>query len=309
MNRLDAREWLHSSSSSNTERDEPLTVGVLVNPRVPAWHERAIENVRALDGVRVNYAVVNAEQSSMLSDGADAINRDGLFSLDDLKLFYRVVSEDGLKAALYADQKLGWDVFGETRQRELLRSKPIDDVDCLADVDREDCVPESDGAWKTLPDETVETLGQRCDVVLRFGFGLIKGDVLTAPEHGVLSVHGSDIRKSRGMGPQIAFLHDNEHVTVTLQQLSEEIDAGSIVEMTSTDVPTHATYDDVSGEILRLSSAVYADGVRNLRDGNSPWDPETVGTYYSLELQRKSPRFVGTLLLKNNYRRLRKSVA
>lgn len=289
-----------------------MNVGVLVNPQVAQWHETAIAKVRELDDVRIDYVVVNAAQrddSSTMKAGAEAINRDSLLSLDDVRLFYHVLREEGLKATLYADQKLGWHCFDETERREWLRSRPVEAVDCLADADREECRPVSDGAWNRLPDDVVDTLEHRCDVVLRFGFGLIEGDVLTAPEHGVLSVHGSDIREYRGMGPQLSFLYDDETVTVTLQQLTEDIDAGSIVSMRSTGVPDDATLDDVVGAILRLSTEIYADGVRKLGNGASPWQPDTLGTYYSQDLQRKSPAFVGRLLLKNNYYRIKNAVA
>lgn len=285
-----------------------MNVGVLVNPQVTRWHERAIENVRELDDVEITLVVENADHDSMMEEGADAINRDSLISLEDVKLFYKVLSEERLKAALYADQKLGWDLFGETKQRDWLRTKRVDEVDALADAERVRCEPITDGAWNRFPDDVVDEIAEKCDVVLRFGFGLIEGDVLTAPEHGVLSIHGSDIRKYRGMGPQLAFLKDEDRVTVTLQRLTEDIDAGSIVTMQSAEVSENATYDEVSGEILRVSTEIFADGVAKLRDGGSPWEPDSLGTYYSLDLQRTSPRFVGKLLLKNNYYRIKNAL-
>ncbi len=288
-----------------------MRVGVLVNPQVPRWHEAAIENVRALDGVRLTYAAVDAElrdESSTMKAGAEAIDRDSIVSPADLRLFYDVLSEDGLKAFLYADQKLGWHCFGETERRDWLRTRPVQSVDCLDGLEIEECTPDSDGVWNTLPDDAVAEIERRCDVVLRFGFGLIKGDVLTAPEHGVLSVHGSDIRRYRGMGPKLSFLNDDETVTVTLQRLTEEIDGGSIVSMSSADVPENATLDEVGGLVYRLCTEVFADGVRKLQNGGDPWRPDSLGEYYSHDLQRKSPRFVGSVVLKNNYYRLRNSL-
>lgn len=284
-----------------------MRVGVLLDSRVAAWHEHAIERVCDLEGVAVTYAVVDASRGddSTMQAGADAINRDGLVSLADLELFYDVLSEDGLKAILYADQKLGWHCFGETERRKWLRSKPASELDCLAAAAVETCRPHSDGTWKTLPDDVVSRIERRCDVVLRFGFGLLEGEVLTAPEHGVLSVHGSDIRKYRGMGAKLSFLNDDETVTVTLQQLTEEIDGGAIVTTKSERVPEGATLDKIGGTIYRLSTEAYAEGVRRLRDGATPWQPDTLGEYYSHDLQRKSPRFVGSIVLKNNYYRMK----
>lgn len=288
-----------------------MRVGLLLNPLVARWHERAIESVAALEDVRVTYAAVDAghgDESSTMKAGAEAINRDALVSPADVRLFYDVLSEEGLKAFLYADQKLGWHVFGETERRRWLRTRPVDAVDCLTDAEIETCSPHTDGAWKRLPEDVVGTIERRCDVVLRFGFGLIEGDVLTAPEHGVLSTHGSDIREYRGMGPQLSFLNDDETVTVTLQRLTEDIDGGSVVTMSSADVPANATLDEIGGLVLRLSTEIFADGVRKLQHGGDPWEPDSLGEYYPQDLQRKSPRFVGRLVAKNNYYRLRNSL-
>jgi len=44
-----------------------------------------------------------------------------------------------------------------------------------------------DGGWAELPPDAVETARESCDVAIRDGFELLKGDVLEAPEYGVLS--------------------------------------------------------------------------------------------------------------------------
>lgn len=289
-----------------------MRVGVLLNPQVARWHEAAIESVAELDDVCVTYAAVDAghgDESSTMKAGAEAINRDAIISPADVRLFYDVLTAEGLKAFLYADQKLGWHIFGETERRDWLRTRPVDAVDCLNDAEIEECSPLTDGAWKRLPEDVVETIERRCDVVLRFGFGLIEGDVLTAPEHGVLSTHGSDIREYRGMGPQLSFLNDDESVTVTLQQLTEDIDGGSIVTLSSAEVPENATLDEIGGLVFRLSTEIFAEGVRTLQNGGDPWSPDSLGEYYPHDLQRKSPRFVGRLMVKNNYYRLRNSLS
>ncbi|MDQ2052038.1 formyltransferase family protein [Natronolimnohabitans sp. A-GB9] len=287
-----------------------MQVGILVDPRIPSWHEEAIKNVAELEDVDITYVVVDASSrnDTTTKSGAEAIDRDALVTVDDLKLFYDVLREDGLKAFLYADQKFGWHYFGETKRRDWLRTKEVSDVDCLTETTVKECEPNSDGVWNTLPPAVVSEIEERCDVVLRFGFGLIKGDVLTAPEHGVLSVHGSDIREYRGMGPKLSFLNGDDTVTVTLQRLTEDIDGGAIVSTKSAPVSDTATLDEVGGTVYQLSTEIYADGVRKLRDGGSAQRAETLGEYYSHDLQKRDPRFVGKIVLKNNYYRMKSAL-
>jgi methionyl-tRNA formyltransferase len=146
-----------------------------------------------------------------------------------------------------------------------------------------------------------------CDVVVRFGFGLLEGPILTAPEYGVLSTHGSDIREYRGMGPKVSFVEGDDSASVTLQQLTDEIDGGRIVEVASRDLPSPHTLDDVLGAVHELQAGIYATGIDKLREASfEPVEPESLGSYYGHDLQQRDPGFVARLLLRNNRRRLAK---
>lgn len=285
-----------------------MNVCVLANPMLTRFEERALENVAALDGVGIERVVVDASVSgSAFEAGADAINEGGSISLSDLELFAEVVRENGLEAFIYADQKLGW-MLGETAQREWLTTTPIAEVTCLDDATLVECEPVSaGGAWNTLPEDETDEIAASCDVVIRFGFGLLKGPILDATEYGVLSVHTTDIREYRGMGPKVSFLHDDPTATITLQRLSEEIDGGEIVDLRSRDLPTNPTLDDVWDAIYAMQTETFAAGIENLRDESfAPAVPDDLGPYYPHSLQQKNLTFVSKLLLKNNWRRVRK---
>lgn len=290
-----------------------MRVGVLANPMLARWQEDALRNVSELDGVRIEHVVVDASvraESSSLKAGAEVINRGRTVSLADLRLFLDVLAEERLKALLYADEKLGWLLFDEGTGMAYLSSRPIEDVDCLSSATFHECQPvPAGGAWNTLPEETTDVLEAECDVVLRFGFGLLEGRVLSAPEHGVLSTHGSDIRKYRGLGPKASFYNGDPTASVTLQQLSEEIDGGRIVAVAERELPRYHTLDDAYGAVYEMQSEIYADGIAKLMaEDFAPWEPESLGRYYGHELQQRRVGFVARLLVKNNWRRLRKRV-
>ena len=278
------------------------------------WQEAALENVEALDGASIEHVVVDAsvrDDSSVLKQGADAINRGARLSLSDLALFVDVLREEKLKAFIYADRKLGWMLFGEGDGADARQSKPIEAVDVLSDVRTHEVEPvPAGGAWNTLPDDITETLGEECDVLVRFGFGLLKGPVLDATEYGVLSTHGCDIRDYRGMGPKITFLNDDDRVAVTLQQLTEDIDGGRIVEIDSRELPPDPTYADINEATAAIQRDIFATGIEKLASPDfEPWEPDELGTYHSHTKQREEPGFVARFLLKNNYRRVKRRLA
>lgn len=70
----------------------------------------------------------------------------------------------------------------------------------------------------------------RLDVILRFGFGIIRGDILTAAQLGVWSFHHGDNREYRGGPPMFWEMYEGNPVAgVTLQILSDQLDGGKVI--------------------------------------------------------------------------------
>lgn len=71
----------------------------------------------------------------------------------------------------------------------------------------------------------------KLDFILRFGFNIIKGDILTLPKYGVWSYHHGDEMKFRGGPAGFWEIYFNAPTTgVILQRLTEKLDAGIIIE-------------------------------------------------------------------------------
>lgn len=69
------------------------------------------------------------------------------------------------------------------------------------------------------------------DIVVRFGFRILTGDVLNVGKYGVWSLHHGDTAVNRGGPPGFWELATGESVTgVTLQVLSDELDGGRVIE-------------------------------------------------------------------------------
>ena len=69
------------------------------------------------------------------------------------------------------------------------------------------------------------------DLILRFGFGILTGKILNIASQGVWSFHHGDLEKYRGRPPAFWELYEEKNrVGITLQKLSEQLDAGEIIE-------------------------------------------------------------------------------
>jgi hypothetical protein len=146
--------------------DPEFTVGVLATPALLQWQEVALRNALAIEGVTVEHVVVDAsvrDDSSTFTRGVRAVNRDRSLSLADLELFYDTLREEKLKALVYADRKLGWELFGDVRGRRWIRSRPVESVDVLSDArfhDANRSLPAGTGRRSpgTLPQRWVPTV-------------------------------------------------------------------------------------------------------------------------------------------------------
>ena len=82
-----------------------------------------------------------------------------------------------------------------------------------------------------LPDEAIEKIrNSELDILLRVGFRILRGDILSAAKHGVWSYHHGDSRVNRGGPP--CFWEVNEiwpEVGSMLQKLEEDLDNGLVL--------------------------------------------------------------------------------
>lgn len=89
------------------------------------------------------------------------------------------------------------------------------------------------------------------DVVMRFGFNILRGDALRVARHGVWSFHHADNRVNRGEPPGYWEVVDGEELTGTiLQVLSEDLDNGRVLR--------RARYATVPGSWSENRRRIYA---------------------------------------------------
>jgi hypothetical protein len=119
--------------------------------------------------------------------------------------------------------------------------------------------------------------GRSPDVALRFGFRILRGDVLRVPKAGVWSFHHGDNRHYRG-GPAGFWevIEGAPYTGAILQRLSEELDDGGILYRTN--VSTHPVSVALNREALYwAASRGLSAALRQLCLGNDPLRREGFG--------------------------------
>ncbi len=139
-----------------------------------------------------------------------------------LSLFYRYVQ---------------WDRKKFLQKPNPFTARPLSDIN--ASISTLTLSPDTTRWVDRLNHADAQTLREHnIDVIIRLGWRILKGDVLTIPRYGVWSFHHGDNTVNRG-GPPGVWEHYHRQVCtgVTLQILSEELDDGLVVErsITATD--------------------------------------------------------------------------
>ena len=239
----------------------PISVGVLVEETLSVWQVRALETMLNESDAQIAYVVVNRAEDTF-TDKFERVRR--------AKAYVVIAGLRRFSTAVHGEQGLH-------------RSMLVEDVECLADAEVVECVPTPSAEFGVeLPAETVERVSN-CDVIVRFGFGIIKGRILTVPQHGVLSYHHGDIRRYRGRPAGFwEFMHGVDETGITLQKLSSELDKGNIAVYRSIDISQSEPYQSIRRRLFEESIDMLATAITDIEQGTyDPANPDTTGDLYT----------------------------
>ncbi len=187
-----------------------LRVGVLLDSEVvPAWVAAVLEQVDSSSAADVALLVVNAAPRRH--------RRLPIRLLRNLRRLLYVLYE----RLDYRCFRVPKDAFAR-----------VDLSERFAAVKRLPARPVASGRFGERFDErTIAALeAEQLDVILRFGFGILHGEVLSSARYGVWSFHHGDNHRYRGGPPHFWEIYDGNPVTGTvLQILTEDLDAGRTI--------------------------------------------------------------------------------
>lgn len=237
-----------------------LRVGILCDgPVLQRWQAEAVRAVLAVPGVELCVMVEHVPPSS----------------------------EDRSTLSRQARRPWGSALYRRWRRTRFRQAAmaPEDITHLLSGVPVVRCTPALQGHARHFSPKDLEAIrGHGPDVLLRFGFGILKGAILDLPTHGVWSFHHGDPEHFRGGPPGFwEIMHGSPVTGAILQRLTERLDGGAILHQGWFKTIDHSLAETV--DTVLLHSAVWpALVMRRLLNGDGTAAqgtvPNTLGPLY-----------------------------
>jgi hypothetical protein len=200
---------------SKAEGAARLRVGVMLNDWTDrAWIGKIIDDIQTSDAAQVVAVILNRGDTPAPKRSFRERFSHLLYSVYhrlDRRLFRRLF-------------KVRRDALGSVNLRPLLEDAEVLEV-----------VPECRKFSDYFDSPSIEWVrNQKLDVILRFGFRIIRGAILESARYGVWSFHHGDNREYRGVPAMFWEMYEANPVCgVTLQILTDRLDGGKVIYRTS----------------------------------------------------------------------------
>lgn len=237
------------------------TAAVLVDgPTIQEWMRSAIDRLVENTDVEIKLIVINSENQNGIEDNSRFRSLTKFSAWDIYQAYRRRKNTIPEKSFCYLSE-VDW--ASDTRK---IRTTPIP----------------AQSLGNEIPGKTVNEVREH-DIAIRFGFGILKGDILTAPKYGVLSYHGGDLAKYRGRPAGFwEFMEDEDEVGVTVQRLSETLDGGEIAAFDTIDIQNVTSWPEVQHRLFSRMPDMLAVAVDNLENPQAEiHTPTELGEVYT----------------------------
>jgi hypothetical protein len=197
----------------------PLRIGLLLDSRdeISAFFAKIIEDIRASNFANIELLIVR-KTSEDLKPGK-------LTNSSALKTLLRRISDPKVRKHMLYDLYLRLDARMKPANFPLAM---VDVKDTLSGIESIDVEPSGKKFVHRFPADALEKIRSKdLDVLIRFGFNILHGDILKAARYGVWSYHHGDNEFYRGGPAHFWELLEGSPLSgVVLQVLTEELDGG-----------------------------------------------------------------------------------
>jgi len=199
-------------------RKLPLRIGVLLEATsLPRWAAEVLDHIAHSNFATIELIVFNSS-AGMPRPAPSLIGK----VIDALR-------DRSLRRTLLFNLYEHWD-----RRNADPSTDPVTLVNCserLAHVESMHVAPIAKRFVHRFPDDAIQKIREKkLDVIIRFGFNILRGEILTAAKHGVWSYHHGDNDHFRGGPAYFWELFEKNLISgATLQVLTEELDAGKVL--------------------------------------------------------------------------------
>jgi hypothetical protein len=200
----------------------PLRIGLLLDTQdeVSAFIAKIIEDIKGSNFAKIELLVVRQTAAGTPKPARSWNTR-------LLKILRRMLDAERRKHLLY-------DMYLRLDARMKPANDPLATVDCrkmLSGIESIEVEPAGRKFVHRFPSDAVEKIRSKdLDVLIRFGFNILRGDILKAARYGVWSYHHGDNEFYRGGPAHFWELVEGSPLSgVILQVLTEELDAGVVL--------------------------------------------------------------------------------
>lgn len=237
----------------------PLTYALLMNgPGLQTWEAKVLEHLERLDPAPKPVLILYRKQMEE-------------FSVEKTSWLSRIRKIGGEHLLYFYYKRL----FLKSKAEKIVENPQI-----LKDVPAFTVATKKIGKWSEHFDE--ETLLKvkeaKPDFILRFGFNIIRGEMLTLPRYGIWSFHHDDEMKYRGSPAAFWEIVNRDPVTGSvLQRLTERLDGGVILKKGYFKTLAYS-YRENLDQVLFEASRWPAQVCKNLMNGTGEIEAETTVT-------------------------------
>jgi hypothetical protein len=206
--------------SLSTANRPPLRIGLLLDsPKMALFCSKIIQDIQASNFAKIELLVY---RKAVAKPSPGNKNKGPLSGLRQ-----RLFDSKARKRTLY-------DLYLRLDHRMKPKDHPLDQRDCsdqLAGIESIEVEPIGKKFVHKFPEDTLEKIrAKNLDVLIRFGFNILHGDILKAARYGVWSYHHGDNDFYRGGPAHFWELHEGAPLSgVILQVLTEELDGGLVL--------------------------------------------------------------------------------
>ena len=242
-----------------------VSVGLLLDsPSLTEWERRAVEellNSSEIDASVTHVVLNDSQNESSLTDQFRSLVFD--FSLWKVHIAAQKVSNTVTGVPWYQEQTELSNIIS-TEEAQIIECEPVP----------------ADGIGNELPPSAVKKV-ENVDIAVRFGFGILKGDALTAPTHGVLSYHHGDLREYRGRPAGFyELLNGEDEVGITVQRLNENLDAGEIAAIDHAPITDGVSLRELYSQLFAASPKLLPRAVKKCVEDGDLETPDSLGDIY-----------------------------
>src|SRR5712675_2043712 len=200
----------------------PLRIGLLLDSceEISAVFAKIIEDIQASNFARIDLIVVRKTAAEKPAADKPSSSRTS-------KLARRLTDATLRKHLLY-------DLYLRLDARLKPANDPVERVACngfLSGIETLEVEPLGKKFVHRFPEDVLEKIRSKdLDVLIRFGFNILRGDILKAARYGVWSYHHGDNDFYRGGPAHFWELREGAPLSgVILQVLTDELDAGLVL--------------------------------------------------------------------------------